>query len=244
VASAEGMAALRRVLTAFSWHCERIGYCQSLNYIAALLLLVLPSEERAFWVLATLLENVLYRDLHSEVRDMLQPPPAVESHLSHAIFHVRGAATCWVPTQPSVGCLGPHTHSLTTSARLMRRRQDLLGCHVETRVLKALVDKRMPELAAHLRTVDFDMSMVATEWLLTAFVKSVPSETAARILDATLCEGSKVLCRVVLALFKVSARQIADARLKLLTRVLHVGSTASCASYTEHVRAHQVLSAG
>lgn len=148
VASNAGMAALRRVLTAFSWHCQRVGYCQSLNYVAALLLLVLPTEERAFWVLATLLECVLYRDMHTE---------------------------------------------------------DLLGCHVEMRVLWALLHKKMPVLAAHLKSVDFEMSMVSTEWLLTVFVKSVPAETAARILDCTLCEGSKVLYRVALALFKVRA---------------------------------------
>ncbi|KAL9099958.1 MAG: hypothetical protein Q9163_004611 [Psora crenata] len=41
---------LRRVLRAFALHSPKIGYCQSLNFIAALLLLFLP-EERAFWML-------------------------------------------------------------------------------------------------------------------------------------------------------------------------------------------------
>lgn len=41
---------LRNVLRAFSLHCPRIGYCQSLNFIAGLLLLFLP-EEKAFWML-------------------------------------------------------------------------------------------------------------------------------------------------------------------------------------------------
>jgi hypothetical protein len=41
---------LRRVLYAFSVHNSKIGYTQSLNFIAGLLLLFLP-EEKAFWML-------------------------------------------------------------------------------------------------------------------------------------------------------------------------------------------------
>ena len=44
------LASLRRVLSAFAIHRPKIGYCQSLNFIAALLLLFL-SEEKAFWML-------------------------------------------------------------------------------------------------------------------------------------------------------------------------------------------------
>ncbi|MCJ1335193.1 hypothetical protein MMC09_000460 [Bachmanniomyces sp. S44760] len=41
---------LRRVLCAFALHHPRIGYCQSLNFVAGLLLLFL-SEEKSFWML-------------------------------------------------------------------------------------------------------------------------------------------------------------------------------------------------
>jgi len=41
---------LRRVLVAFSLHVPKIGYCQSLNFLAGLLLLFM-SEEKAFWML-------------------------------------------------------------------------------------------------------------------------------------------------------------------------------------------------
>ncbi len=44
------LSSLRRVLQAFALHSPRIGYCQSLNFIAGLLLLFLP-EEKAFWML-------------------------------------------------------------------------------------------------------------------------------------------------------------------------------------------------
>lgn len=44
------LQALRRVLRAFSIYNPKIGYCQSLNFLAGLLLLFM-SEERSFWLL-------------------------------------------------------------------------------------------------------------------------------------------------------------------------------------------------
>jgi hypothetical protein len=38
-----------------------------MNYVAAFLLLVMRSEEHAFWMLATLLEDILYEDSYSGV---------------------------------------------------------------------------------------------------------------------------------------------------------------------------------
>ncbi|KAI0018452.1 RabGAP/TBC [Xylariomycetidae sp. FL0641] len=45
------ISSLRRVLRAFSLYNPRIGYCQSLNFLAGLLLLFVESEEHAFWLL-------------------------------------------------------------------------------------------------------------------------------------------------------------------------------------------------
>ncbi len=49
---------LRRVLLAYAMRNTMVGYCQSMNYICALLLFHL-SEEQAFWLMATLLEDLL-----------------------------------------------------------------------------------------------------------------------------------------------------------------------------------------
>lgn len=45
------VSSLRRVLHAFAIYNPRIGYCQSLNFLAGLLLLFVESEEYAFWLL-------------------------------------------------------------------------------------------------------------------------------------------------------------------------------------------------
>ncbi|KAI0223566.1 hypothetical protein L0F63_003720 [Massospora cicadina] len=54
-----GAAKLRRVLLTYSVHNPNVGYCQSMNLIAATLLLTLTSEEEAFWTLASVIERIL-----------------------------------------------------------------------------------------------------------------------------------------------------------------------------------------
>ncbi|XP_020709202.2 growth hormone-regulated TBC protein 1-A [Athalia rosae] len=50
---------LYNVLLAFAHQNQTVGYCQGLNYIAGLLLLVTKSEETAFWLLKILIEKTL-----------------------------------------------------------------------------------------------------------------------------------------------------------------------------------------
>ncbi|KAL0291709.1 UNVERIFIED_CONTAM: TBC1 domain family member 2B [Sesamum radiatum] len=147
----EGHAALRRVLVAYSFRDSDVGYCQGLNYVAALLLLVMKTEEEAFWMLAVLLENVLVNDCYTN---------------------------------------------------------NLSGCHVEQRVFKDLLTKKCPRIAAHLEALEFDVSLVCTEWFLCLFSKSLPSETTLRVWDVLFYEGAQVLFNVALAIFKMNERQL------------------------------------
>lgn len=52
------LEALKRVLLAYAAHNRRVGYCQSMNYICALLLFHVRDEERVFWMLATIVEDI------------------------------------------------------------------------------------------------------------------------------------------------------------------------------------------
>ncbi|CAN6472143.1 unnamed protein product [Victoria cruziana] len=165
----EGHASLRRVLVGYSFRDSDVGYCQGLNYVAALLLLVMKTEEDAFWMLATLLENVLVNDCYTD---------------------------------------------------------NLSGCHVEQRVFKDLLSKKCPRIAGHLEAMGFDVSLVATEWFLCLFSKSLPSETTMRVWDVLFNEGVNVLFRVALAIFKMKEEE--------LLSVNHVGDVISILHTTTH----------
>ncbi|GBF96307.1 hypothetical protein Rsub_09102 [Raphidocelis subcapitata] len=80
--------------------------------------------------------------------------------------------------------------------------QNLAGCAVEMRALEALIAAKLPRLAAHMAALEADVSLFAMDWFLSLFAASLPSETAARVWDALLLEGPKILFRVALALLK------------------------------------------
>ncbi|KAK9867521.1 hypothetical protein WJX84_007024 [Apatococcus fuscideae] len=109
VAGSAGQTALRRVLLAFSMHKPTVGYCQSMNYIAAMLLLVLNKcEEDAFWVLVALIDDgILYRDMyannllgtHVEMRSLEEllgmKLPRLRQHLVKLQCDITIIATDW-----------------------------------------------------------------------------------------------------------------------------------------------------
>ncbi|XP_073313028.1 uncharacterized protein [Primulina huaijiensis] len=165
----EGHAALRRVLVGYSFRDSDVGYCQGLNYVAALLLLVMKTEEEAFWMLAVLLENVLVNDCYTN---------------------------------------------------------NLSGCHVEQRVFKDMLTKKCPRISTHLEALEFDVSLVCTEWFLCLYSKSLPSETTLRVWDVLFYEGAKILFNVALAIFKMNEDEL------ILTH--HVGEVINVIQRTTH----------
>lgn len=100
---------LRRLLLAYSTHNPSVGYCQGLNYLAGMLLLVLQKhEERAFWILVSLLdEGILYQDMfsqnllgvHVEMQSLaelvVEKMPKLAAHLSALQCDITIVATDW-----------------------------------------------------------------------------------------------------------------------------------------------------
>ncbi|XP_068089813.1 TBC1 domain family member 2A isoform X2 [Hyperolius riggenbachi] len=63
--TSEFIQKLRRVLLAYSWRNPTIGYCQGLNRLAAVALLVLEEEESAFYCMVDIVENIMPPDYYS-----------------------------------------------------------------------------------------------------------------------------------------------------------------------------------
>ncbi|KAK5017877.1 hypothetical protein LTR39_001302 [Cryomyces antarcticus] len=59
-----GVSRLNEVLVAYSRRNPEVGYCQGMNLITAYLLLTMPTAEDAFWVLTTMIENILPRNYY------------------------------------------------------------------------------------------------------------------------------------------------------------------------------------
>ncbi|KAL8997032.1 MAG: hypothetical protein Q9188_006424, partial [Gyalolechia gomerana] len=54
-----GVSKLNEVLLAYSRRNAEVGYCQGMNLITASLLLIMPTAEDAFWILTSIIENIL-----------------------------------------------------------------------------------------------------------------------------------------------------------------------------------------
>ncbi|XP_067677060.1 TBC1 domain family member 2B-like [Haliotis asinina] len=78
----------------------------------------------------------------------------------------------------------------------------LAAAQADQRVLKDLVQDKLPKLYSHFETHDVDLSLFTFNWFLTVFVDSVPTETFLRVWDSFLYEGSKVLFRFAIAFLK------------------------------------------
>ncbi|XP_003785212.1 TBC1 domain family member 2A isoform X3 [Otolemur garnettii] len=142
---------LRRLLLAFSWQNPTIGYCQGLNRLAAIALLVLEDEENAFWCLVAIVETILPADYYSKM---------------------------------------------------------LMASQVDQRVLQDLLSEKLPRLMAHLRQYRVDLSLITFNWFLVVFADSLISDILFRVWDAFLYEGTKVVFRYALAIFKYNEEEI------------------------------------
>ncbi|XP_051944858.1 TBC1 domain family member 2A-like [Xyrauchen texanus] len=80
--------------------------------------------------------------------------------------------------------------------------KDLVGCQADQHVLKDLMWEKLPRLMAHLEAHRVDVSLITVEWFLVLFVENLPSRILFKVWDAFLYEGTKVIFRYALALFK------------------------------------------
>jgi len=113
----EGKEALRRVLRAFSWKNQSIGYCQSMNFICGLLLLLMD-EEAVFWCLSAITEDLV-----------------------------------------------PDYFNM-----------NMLGAKADVSVFKELATKAIPKIMSHFEMVEFDISVVTTQWFLCLYASHLPTE--------------------------------------------------------------------
>lgn len=181
------IASLRRVLFAFSIYNHHIGYCQSLNFIAGMLLLFVETEEKCFWLLNVITHIYLpgthemslegsqvdLSVLMAEIRDTM---PAVWDKIGGEFEGPGGEAS-----RPST------SKSLRKVKAKVGRRKDE----------GPLTNERLPPI-----------TLCMTAWFMSCFVGTLPVETTLRVWDVFFYEGSKTLFRIALAVFKLGESEI------------------------------------
>lgn len=140
-----GEASLRRILSAYALHNPIVGYCQSLNFICGMMLLLMD-EEDVFWQLVTIVETLLPEDYYT---------------------------------------------------------RSMIGTYTDQQVLQKLIEIYLPNIHQRLEEAQLLLPLITVQWFMCIFVNTLRPEVVLRIWDIFFNEGSKVLFRIAIALFKI-----------------------------------------
>jgi len=163
-----------------------IGYCQSLNYIAGLLLIIFADskdvkfpeqsfevEEKCFWMMIALVDEILPTELYEERQ--MQGAQIEQDVLWDNLVGENGKKF--------------GLSSVAEWVAYMERGEII---HNKSKYAHWNSGASMPALKS-----------ITLPWMLTCFVNVLPIETVLRVWDCLFTEGSKILIRVILTLFRI-----------------------------------------
>lgn len=184
------LRSLRRVLRAFAVHSPKIGYCQSLNFLAGLLLLFLP-EEKTFIL------------LHIITRSYL--PGTHSLNLEGANIDLWVLMQALRTTLPDVWSnVASPSSTLTPSTSITRSP---LVDHPTPPANGNGRHKPSPTLSSSLPPI----SLCTTSWFMSLFVGNLPIESTLRIWDSLFYHGPQTIFRAALAVFRLGEKRILSA---------------------------------
>ncbi|KAK3989339.1 putative GTPase-activating protein [Cladorrhinum sp. PSN332] len=176
----EIITSLRRVLHAFALFNPRIGYCQSLNFLAGLLLLFVDTEEQAFWLL-----NVITRVYLPGTHEMSLEGSKVDLGVLMASLKDTLPAV-WKQIGGDDADLG-----------LGKRQRGKRGANGHKSQDSINDPNRLPAI-----------TLCMTAWFMSCFIGTLPIESVLRVWDVFFYEGSRTLFRVALTIFKLGEAEI------------------------------------
>ncbi|KAL7902781.1 hypothetical protein HDV63DRAFT_397094 [Trichoderma sp. SZMC 28014] len=189
------IASLRRVLLAFAVYNPRIGYCQSLNFIAGLLLLFVDTEEQAFWLL-----NVITHIYLPGTHEMSLEGSKVD--LGVLMTELRDTMPAvWDKIGGELDGGEPLTRPMTSKSMSMRKSP------LTPSPLALRLKRKEPHLALSSERLP-PITLCMTAWFMSCYIGTLPIETTLRVWDVFFYEGSKTLFRVALAIFKLGEAEI------------------------------------
>lgn len=183
----EMIKSLRRVLVAFSLYNPKIGYCQSMNFLAGLLLLFLD-EEKSFWMLVLLtskyLPGVHNVNLEGVNIDQGVLMLCVQEYLPELWDYI-------VPKEKHSG------GSKGNLNKLMNTSFSSSSGHSHQSQGKNDFLLKLPPV-----------TLCTASWFMSCFVGVLPIEVTLRVWDCLFYEGSHFLFKVSLGILKLSEEEL------------------------------------
>ncbi|KAH7147039.1 hypothetical protein B0J13DRAFT_664955 [Dactylonectria estremocensis] len=176
------ITSLCRILHAFAVYNPRIGYYQSLNFLAGLLLFFVETEEQCFWLLNVITCIYLPGTHELSLEGSIIGLGVLMAELRNIMPNVWDKIGGELEADPN------SRPSTSNSIRLTRSRHKELS-HIST--------DRLPPIA-----------LCMTAWFMSCFISTLPIESTIRVWDVFFYEGSKTLFRIALAIFKLGESEV------------------------------------
>lgn len=88
--------------------------------------------------------------------------------------------------------------------------ENMTGTHKALYIVDKLIKKYLPKLASYFQRENVEVSMFATQWIMTVFTSTFSFELVARVWDIFLVEGWKVVYRVIIALLNQASSDLME----------------------------------
>ncbi|KAM7541223.1 hypothetical protein Aperf_G00000042162 [Anoplocephala perfoliata] len=194
----EGIAALRRVLTAYAFRNPNVGYCQAMNMVTGILLLYC-SEEEAFWLLTAVCERLLPDYYDSQVVGV-RVDQAVLCQLVASLL----PSLFYRQSPPDPAHLSPPVAESSESSALetfvtslFRRTNSSTKSTTANSSTDAHSGKPTSNTGIEL------VNVVTLSWFLTLFLNTMPLRCAVFIIDYFFFGGAKVIFQLALELLRL-----------------------------------------
>jgi hypothetical protein len=175
-----GQQVLFRILSCYAVHNPAIGYCQSMNYLAAFSLLVMKTGHSRESNTVTSTDQ----DKCHNVDEALSNFEVEE----YAFFLLLTILDQLLPSQYFT--------------------QSMLGAHIDQRVFLSLVEERLSRVFVSLSQHEVSLSLLTASWFLSLFLDCLSPSLALRVWDVFLCDGDISLFAVALALLRLHEKTL------------------------------------
>lgn len=176
-----GQKALRNILQAYAVYMPQVGYCQSMNFIAGLVLMVSGSREKeAFWVLTALLTETqdVGIDLNLGAQNGQMDPGQGLAGIDHKTVPVMS------------GLHGFYSQGFPLLAKFLS-------------VFNTIFQEMLPDLFDHFRDEGIPDLLWIHKWFQSCFLYSFPQGLCIRIWDNIWANGTRFLFQAAIAVLKL-----------------------------------------
>ena len=208
-----GVSMLRRLLRAYAALDAECGYCQGMNYVAALLLIHVGGtrdESSRNDPLRTLSKRKLSSQKLLDAGDDAAPDPSGDGDAGATVGSRDSASFGELEGTAEEDCFWLFVAALRSRRTRLRGLYlpGMVGCRRALYVYSALLAKHAPGVHRHLAKEGIDPNMFATHWFVTIFCAQFPYALVTRVWDMFLAEGWKPVYRVAVALLAANDKAL------------------------------------